>query len=76
MLRSAAQIPIRKYKDLQGDSLQRLLQLRLEGKRYLIVDEHPLRKNLDSIITSRLVGRASNYTVRLANLANLKCSLK
>ena len=37
-LHSAAQLPIREYRDLQGDSLQRL-QLRLEGKRYLIVDE-------------------------------------
>ena len=37
-LHSAAQLPIREYRDLQGDSLQRL-QLRLEGKRFLIIDE-------------------------------------
>ena len=37
-LHSAAQVPIREYRDLQGDPLQRL-QLRLEGKRFLIVDE-------------------------------------
>ena len=37
-LHSAAQLPICDYRDLQGDSLQRL-QLRLEGKRFLIVDE-------------------------------------
>ena len=37
-LHSAAQLPICEYRDLQGDSLQRL-QLRLEGKRFLIVDE-------------------------------------
>ena len=37
-LHSAAQLPIRECRDLQGDSLQRL-QLRLEGKRFLIVDE-------------------------------------
>ena len=37
-LHSAAQLPIREYRDLQGDSLQRL-QLRLEGKRFPIVDE-------------------------------------
>ena len=28
---------------------------------------HPFRRNLEGIITTRLVGRASNYTVRLAN---------
>ncbi|XP_028418786.1 uncharacterized protein LOC114544315 isoform X2 [Dendronephthya gigantea] len=33
-----AQLPIREYRELQGDSLQRL-QLRLEGKRFLIIDE-------------------------------------
>jgi ATP-dependent DNA helicase PIF1 len=37
-LHSAAQLPIREYRDLQGDSLQRL-QLRLEGKKFLIIDE-------------------------------------
>jgi hypothetical protein len=37
-LHSAAQLPICEYRDLQGDSLQRL-QLRLEGKRFLIIDE-------------------------------------
>ncbi|XP_028394466.1 uncharacterized protein LOC114518659 [Dendronephthya gigantea] len=37
-LHSAAQLPIREYRELQGDSLQRL-QLRLEGKRFLIIDE-------------------------------------
>ncbi|CAB4032530.1 ATP-dependent DNA helicase PIF1 [Paramuricea clavata] len=37
-LHSAAQLPIREYRDLQGDSLQRL-QVRLEGKRFLIIDE-------------------------------------
>ncbi|CAB3993763.1 ATP-dependent DNA helicase PIF1 [Paramuricea clavata] len=37
-LHSAAQLPICVYRDLQGDSLQRL-QLRLEGKRFLIIDE-------------------------------------
>ena len=37
-LHSAAQLPIREYRDLQGESLQRL-QLRLEGKRFLIIDE-------------------------------------
>jgi hypothetical protein len=37
-LHSAVQLPIREYRDFQGDSLQRL-QLRLEGKRFLIIDE-------------------------------------
>ena len=37
-LHSAAQLPIRDYCDLQGDALQRL-QMRLEGKHYLIIDE-------------------------------------
>jgi hypothetical protein len=51
-LHSTAQLPIREYKDLQGDSLQRL-QLRLEGKRYLIVDEmsmigHKMLSSLDN----------------------------
>ncbi|CAB4032825.1 ATP-dependent DNA helicase PIF1-like, partial [Paramuricea clavata] len=32
------ELPIREYRDLQGDSLQ-WLQLRLEGKRFLIIDE-------------------------------------
>ena len=51
-LHSAAQLPIREYRDLQGDSLQRL-QLRLEGKRFLIVDEmsmigHKMLSSLDN----------------------------
>ena len=37
-LHSAAQLPIREFRDLQGSSLQRL-QLRLNGKKFLIVDE-------------------------------------
>ena len=37
-LHSAAQLPIREIKELQGESLQRL-QLKLEGKEYLIIDE-------------------------------------
>ena len=37
-LHYAAQLPIHEYRELQCDSLQRL-QLRLEGKRILIVDE-------------------------------------
>ena len=37
-LHSAAQLLIREYRDLQNDSLQRL-QLTLEGKRFLIIDE-------------------------------------
>ena len=37
-LHSAAQLRIHDYRELQGDSMQRL-QLRLEGKRFLIVDE-------------------------------------
>ena len=51
-LHSAAQLPIREYRDLQGDSLQRL-QLRLEGKRFLIVDEmsmigHKMLSSMDN----------------------------
>ena len=37
-LHSAAQLPICDHRELQGESLQRL-QLTLEGKAYLIVDE-------------------------------------
>ncbi len=37
-LHFAAQLHIREYRDLQGDSLQQL-QLRLEDKRFVIVDE-------------------------------------
>ncbi|XP_028394514.1 ATP-dependent DNA helicase PIF1-like [Dendronephthya gigantea] len=37
-LHFAAQLPIQEYRELQGDSLQRL-QLRLEGKRFLIINE-------------------------------------
>ena len=37
-LHSAAQLPIREFRDLQGSSLQRL-QLRLNGNKFLIVDE-------------------------------------
>ena len=37
-LHSAAQLPIRDNRELQGESLQRL-QLKLESKAYLIVDE-------------------------------------
>ena len=51
-LHSAAQLPIREYRELQGDSLQRL-QLRLEGKSFLIVDEmsmigHKMLSSLDN----------------------------
>ena len=38
MLHSAAQLPIYYHRELQGESLQ-CLQLKLEGKAYLIVDE-------------------------------------
>jgi Cdc6-like AAA superfamily ATPase len=53
-LHSAAQLPNREYRDLQGDSLQRL-QLRLEGKRFLIIDEmsmivHKMLSWLDNIL--------------------------
>ncbi|CAB4023269.1 ATP-dependent DNA helicase pif1 [Paramuricea clavata] len=51
-LRSAAQLPIREYRDLQGDSLQRL-QLRLEGKRFLIIDEM-------SMIGHKMLSRLGN----------------
>ena len=37
-LHSAAQLPIREYRDLQGDSLHRL-QMKLDGKSYIIIDE-------------------------------------
>ena len=51
-MHSAAQLPIREYRELQGDSLQRL-QLRLEGKSFLIVDEmsmigHKMLSSLDN----------------------------
>ena len=51
-LHSAAQPPIREYRELQGDSLQRL-QVRLEGKSFLIVDEmsmigHKMLSSLDN----------------------------
>ena len=36
-LHSAAQLPIGEYRELQCDSLQSL-RLRLEGKRFLIID--------------------------------------
>ena len=53
-LHSAAQLPIHDYRELQGDSLQRL-QLRLEGKRFLIVDEmsmigHKMLSWLDNML--------------------------
>ena len=40
-LHSAAQLPIRENKELQGESFQ-CLQLKLEGNEYLIVDEMSL----------------------------------
>ena len=40
-LYSAAQLPMREYRELQGDSLQRL-HFRLKGKSFLIVDEMSL----------------------------------
>ena len=51
-LHSAAQLLIREYRELQGDSLQRL-QVRLEGKSFLIVDEmsmigHKMLSSLDN----------------------------
>ena len=51
-LHSAAQLPIREYRELQGDSLQQL-QVRLEGKSFPIVDEmsmigHKMLSSLDN----------------------------
>ena len=52
MLDSTAQLPIHDHRDLQDESLQHL-QLKLEGKGYLIVDEmsmigHKIFSSLDN----------------------------
>ena len=51
-LHSAPQLPIREYREFQGDLLRRL-QVRLEGKSFLIVDEmsmigHKMLSSLDN----------------------------
>ena len=60
MLHSAAQLPIRDYIELQGESLQ-CQQLKLEGNAYLIVDEMSMiGQKMFSLLDNRLPAGTGN----------------